>query len=305
MRYKFAKILHQLALKDKQIVFLTGDLGFNVFEPLQKSLKKRFINAGVAEHNMITAAAGLSYAGFKPWVYSIAPFVTIKVLEEIRNDVCVNAADVKIVGLGGGFDYGIAGPTHHALEDVAILRTLPYMIVYTPSSYTDLATVVAKVHQQKGPAYLRLTKAEELPLPLPTYSPCRRLVKGNKITVIVLGSMIGTVIKAYMRLTEKCQDAVDLWVISELPFAPPAGLVDSLESTHIVCVIEEHVATGGLGQYLSAWMIQKNLVLKAFSHLFAKPELSKKYGDRDFYLKQTGLDETSIVKTIKALYAKS
>lgn len=305
MRYKFAEIIQRLALKDKQIIFLTGDLGFNVFEPLQKTLKTRFINAGVAEHNMMTVAAGLTHAGFKPWVYSIAPFVTIKVLEEIRNDLCAIRANVKIVGLGGGYDYGMAGPTHHALEDIAVLRTLPYMKIYTPCSYTDLEMVIAKMHQQKTPEYLRLTKAEELPLKLPPYAACRRVIKGKKITVMVLGSMIGTVLKTYLKLNQKYQKAVDLWTVSELPFTTPTGLINSIKGTRTLCVIEEHVSIGGLGQYISSWILQKKLPLKDFCHLFARPERSKKYGDRDFYLKQTALDPASIVKIIKTLYDKN
>src|SRR5258708_5014050 len=118
MRYAFAKIIEKIAQKDKKVVFMTGDLGYHAFEKLKAVMGNRFINAGVAEHNMVTAAAGMAYAGLKPWIYSIAPFVTVKVLEEIRNDVYLPNYNVKIVGLGGGYDYGIAGPTHHALSDV-------------------------------------------------------------------------------------------------------------------------------------------------------------------------------------------
>src|SRR3990167_8515564 len=118
MRYKFADNLLKIAKKDKKIVLMTGDLGAHLFEPLREELGDRFINAGVAEHNMVTAAAGMAYAGLKPWIYSIAPFVTVKVLEEIRNDICLPNYNVKIIGLGGGYDYGIAGPTHHAINEI-------------------------------------------------------------------------------------------------------------------------------------------------------------------------------------------
>src|SRR3989338_3456217 len=132
MRYLFGKYFQNIAEKDKKSIFMTGDLGFNAFEPLQEAIGARFINAGVAEHNMVTAAAGLAYAGFKPWIYSIAPFVSIKVLEEIRNDVSIPNNNVKIVGLGGGYDYAIAGPTHHILQDVSMILSLQNFKVYAP-----------------------------------------------------------------------------------------------------------------------------------------------------------------------------
>src|SRR3989344_524664 len=200
MRYPFAETLLRIGRRDKKVILMTGDLGFNLFEPLQKELGPRFINAGVAEHNMISAAAGLAYAGFQPWVYSIAPFVTIKVLEEIRNDVCIGKRDVKVIGLGGGFDYAIAGATHHMLNDIALMGSLPDMHIFTPGFPEDVAFVVSAMHILQGPAYLRLTKAEKVNLPYVSYKPCRNILKGERVTVIVLGSVIGKVAPSLNRL---------------------------------------------------------------------------------------------------------
>src|SRR3989338_8709678 len=196
MRYKFAEIFEQIAKKDKKTVFMTGDLGFHAFERLRDKLGDRFINAGVAEHNMVTAAAGMAYVGLKPWIYSIAPFVTIKVLEEIRNDICLPNYNVKIIGLGGGYDYGIAGPTHHAINDVGIMMTLPNMRIYAPGSAEDLEEIIKKMHEEKGPAYLRLTKAEKLDVETTKYAPVRRVLEGNKLVAVVFGSIINRVLPA-------------------------------------------------------------------------------------------------------------
>lgn len=296
MRYIFAKRFLQLALKDKKLIFMTGDLGFNAFESLKSSLGERFINAGVAEHNMITAAAGLSYTGFAPWVYSIAPFVSIKVLEEIRNDICFAKRNVKIVALGGGYDYAIAGPTHHALEDVAAILTLPNIKVYIPGFSEDVIPIINKIYRDIGPSYLRLTKAVKIDLEPPTYQSCRRILAGNRVTVIVLGSIIAKVVEACKNLK-----GVDLWLVTELPLEVNKELFNSIIKTKRVCVIEEHVASGGLGQILGHLIGTNKIGLKNFIHLYAKGHLSGKYGSREFYLKETGLDSKSIAKTLQII----
>lgn len=299
MRYKFADVLEQIAKKDKKTVFMTGDLGFHAFEKLREELGDRFINAGVAEHNMVTAAAGMSYTGLKPWIYSIAPFVTIKVLEEIRNDICLPNYNVKIVGLGGGYDYGIAGPTHHAINDVGIMMALPNMKVYTPGFAEDLETIIEKINEEKGPAYLRLTKAEKLDVKASKYAPVRKILEGNKLVVIVLGSIINRVLPAIASLQKK--NVVDLWLVSEFPFQLNRELKSSLKELQTVLVIEEHVKTGGLGQYFSHLLLENKITLKRFRHLYAKGYISHRYGSRDFYLKENRLDKESITKTIESL----
>jgi transketolase len=119
--------------EDPQFIFLTGDLGFNALEPLREAMGTRFINAGVAEQNMVSVAAGLAMSGLRPWVYSIAPFIYGRPFEQIRNDVCLHDLPVALVGNGGGYAYGVMGSTHHALEDYGVLLTLPNLRVYVPA----------------------------------------------------------------------------------------------------------------------------------------------------------------------------
>jgi transketolase len=299
MRYKFAEIFEQLAKKDKKTVFMTGDLGFHAFEKMRDSLGERFINAGVAEHNMVTAAAGLASSGLKPWIYSAAPFVTIKVVEEIQNDICLPNHDVKIIGLGGGYDYGIAGPTHHAINDIGIMLTLPNIKVYAPGFVEHLKTIIERLHKEAGPAYLRLTKAEKLDTAIPAYASLCRVLKGNKLVVIALGSIINRVIPAILSL--KKEESIDLWLISEIPFTLPSELVASLERTKSVLVVEEHVKTGGLGHYLQHLLWEQNIKLKKFKHLHAKGYISHRYGSRDFHLKENRLDPENLKKELAAI----
>lgn len=299
MRTSFAQTILKLAKYDKKIIFLTGDLGFNAFEPLQKQLKNRFINAGVAEHNMVTVAAGIAYAGFRPWIYSIAPFVTIKVLEELRNDVCFNRRNVKVVGLGGGYDYGLAGPTHHALQDVATMLTLPYMKIYAPGFREDVEAVVSKMHKSNGPGYLRLTKAKPLlESPIP-YKAVRNIRQGNKITILAFGSIVRKVLDGIDHSPKK--NNIDLWLISELPTRFPHALIQSIQKTKTVCVVEEHVQSGALGNYINELLVRKRINIQNFVHLFAKGYISKKYGDQDFYLRESGLDSKSIMSIVESM----
>ena len=129
MRVEFvnAVIKHYETIRNQ--VFLTGDLGFMALETVREKFGKYFINAGVAEQNMISVAAGLAAEGFIPWVYSISPFATLRPYEQLRNDVCHHNLPVKIVGNGGGYGYGIMGATHHTLEDIGAMRLLPGMKV--------------------------------------------------------------------------------------------------------------------------------------------------------------------------------
>jgi len=246
----------------------------------------------------VTAAVGMAYAGLRPWIYSIAPFVTVKVLEEIRNDVCLPNYNVKIVGLGGGYDYGIAGPTHHALNDIAIMMTLPNLKIYTPGIAEDLESIINKIYKESGPAYLRLTKAEKIDVSITPYVPVRRIIKGEKLTVVVLGSIINRVLPAALNLKK---NAVDLWLVSEFPLHIPKELFASIKKTRALCVVEEHVSAGGLGHQLNQILVENRVSFKHFIHLFAKGYVSHRYGSRDFYLKESGLDEKSIARTIENL----
>ncbi len=295
MRYIFAEQFQKIADSDKKTVFMTGDLGFNAFEPLIQSMGPRFINAGVAEHNMVTAAAGLAYSGLKPWIYSIAPFVSIKVLEELRNDVCLPNANVKIVALGGGFDYAIAGPTHHALEDVALMLTLPNMKIYVPSFPQDIAPIIKEMSEHQSPSYLRLTKAHTTNINIPAFKPMRQVIKGDKLTIVVLGSLAVEVIDAVSKFEYK----IDLWAVSQLPLRIDDAFEESIKKTKSLIIIEEHVEHGGLGQYLSAYLMKRGRVSPNFIHLATKGYQSGLYGSRDFYLKENSLDKKSIARIVE------
>jgi transketolase len=277
------------------MVFLTGDLGFMALEPLRNSLGDRFINCGVAEQNMVTVAAGLAKEGFDVWVYSIAPFCYARALEQIRNDVCLHELPVRLLGNGGGYGYGVMGPTHHALEDYGILLTLPGMGVYVPAFDEDVASVVVRAGASSRPCYIRLGRGELPPqVEAPAYAPWRRLAAGDGPVVIVAGPLAGSALRVLATLGA-CRP--ELWVVSELPFgrAPPPGeLAERIARCRRLCVIEEHVAHGGLGAMLSQWVLETGLPLLRYDHLYARGYPSQRYGSQAYHRRDSGLDPDSI-----------
>lgn len=299
MKIEFAKSFEKLANKDKKVFFLTGDLGFNAFENLKKTLNNRFINAGVAEQNMISVAAGMARMGIKPWVYSIAPFLTLKTVEQVRNDICHLSLPVKLVGNGGGYGYGIMGEAHHVLEDIAIYTSFPNMKIYCPAFIEDIDVIVKKMYKERNPSYLRLNLAPPTTVKLPLYSSVRQVVKGSDITVLVLGYLVHNVIRSITAIGKK--NKVDVWSVTELPLKLPDKFFFSLKKSKKLIVIEEHTNMGGLGASLVPHLIKLNIHLKNHIHLYAKGYPSEYYGSHAYHLEENSLSATGIKKNIETL----
>ena len=297
MRKLFAVAIESLARKDPRLVFLTGDLGFHAFESLSKTLSQRFINAGVAEANMVDVASGLSYLGEHPWVFSITPFLTLKTVEQLRNSACFLNLPVKLVGNGGGYGYGILGATHHSLEDIAILSALPNMKIYSPAFTEDVPLIVNKMHRERGPGYLRLNLAQPQEISLPRYQGLRRIKKGNKVSLLVLGHLIHNALP----VCQKFPQQVDLWSLTEIPFTLSTAFLDSLKKTQRLIVVEEHRTEGGVGEKLMSRLLQKKIRLKQIIHLSAKGYPSHLYGSQKFHWRENDLDERGIFKAVNKM----
>lgn len=299
MRNDFASVIETIGKKDKEVIFLTGDLGFNAFEGITETLGNRFINAGVAEQNMVSVASGMAYMGLKPWVYSIAPFITLKTAEQVRDDMCHQNLSVKLVGNGGGYGYGIMGATHHVLEDISIFASFPHMRIYVPAFQEDIEPIVKKMYKAHGPAYLRLGSAEAHDLVLPPYQGVRRLMSGNKVTMIVLGPLIHNTLTALRTLNHK--QAIDLWCITEFPFTISDDLMQSIRKTKHLIILEEHTNYGGLGQTVLSRLVEPQVLLSKFIHLYAQGYPSHLYGSQKFHLQENQLDPNGILENLKQL----
>jgi transketolase len=282
---------------DPDFAFLTGDLGFQALEPLRDAAGSRFINAGVAEQNMVGVAAGMARTGLRPWVYSIAPFVYARPYEQVRNDICMHDLPVKLVGNGGGYGYGSMGGTHHALGDYGALLCLDHMHVFVPAFAADVAAIIDWLTVFPHPAYLRLGRCE-LPAGFspPPYAPWRQLLHGDGPTMVVVGPLVGSIWDAVAGLPETQRP--NLWVVTELPIgaeALPADFRDQLRTSQRLVVVEEHVAQGGAGQMLLYALAAAGLSPGRFTHRYATGYKSGYSGSQIFYRQESGLDPESIV----------
>ena len=299
MRNAYCRAMEALGARP-DLLFMTGDLGFMALEPLQKALGPRFINAGVAEQNMVAAAAGAAATGLTVWAYSIAPFVYARPFEQVRNDVCLHGHSIKLVGNGGGYGYGSMGATHHALEDYGVLGTLKGMRAYVPAFAADVEAMVPVMQAQAGPAYLRLGRDEKpAALALPAYAPWRCLLPGGRGVLLAVGPLAGVYAQALLALSEAQRPA--LWCLSELPLLEevPAPFLAALEAGGTLCVAEEHVANGGVGAQLALALAKSGKTPARFIHRHAQGYPSGLYGSQSFHRQECGLDAASVLAAFK------
>jgi transketolase len=288
------------AAANERMLFLTGDLGFMALEPLQTAMGSRFINAGVAEQNMVSVAAGLSHQGFDVWAYSIAPFCYARPFEQIRNDVTFHKLPVRLVGNGGGYGYGVMGPTHHAIEDYGVMLCLPNMSAYIPVFDEDLAAVVARAGASEGATYLRLGRGEKPKgYAVPAYAPWRQLTQGGGPVVIAVGPLAGSYIETFEVLPSG--DRPNLWAVSELPIeysAIPQQLWEQIVQSGELCVAEEHVRRSGAGSELALHLVDHGVALRRFIHLYARAHHFERYGSQTFLRRESGLDADALLAVL-------
>ncbi len=286
---------------DERLIFLTGDLGFMALEPLRDVMGPRFINAGVAEQNMVSVAAGLAATGLRPWVYSIAPFIYARPFEQIRNDVCMHDLPVVLIGNGGGYAYGAMGATHHALEDYGTLSGLPNMHSFVPAFGEDVPVIIKKLTAFHHPAYLRLGRCEKPDgFELPPYAPWRRLLEGKGETMLITGPLAGGILGRLLDMDEALRPS--LWVLSELPVdvdTIPDDFISDVRRTRSLFVAEEHVAHGGLGQMIVHALASRGEELLKFTHRCARGYESTLYGSQKFHRRECGLDPSSIAEALR------
>ncbi len=250
MRDAFVRTLMDIAGRDPRVMLLTGDLGFGVLTPFAQAYPKQYLNVGVAEQNMTGLAAGLALEGRVVFTYSIANFNTLRCLEQIRNDVCHHRADVKVVSVGGGFCYGALGISHHATEDLAILRALPGLTVAAPGDPVETDALVRAAAATPGPFYLRLGRGGEATVheggtKIALGKACR-LRDGADAALVSTGGMLPNALAASKLLAERgiAASVTSLHTLKPLDEAAVAGLA---RETGLVATVEEHIAKGGLG----------------------------------------------------------
>lgn len=307
MRTAFIEALSEMAAEDPRVTLIVGDLGFGVVDNFAKRFPDQYINAGVAEQNMSGLAAGLAMAGKVVFTYSIANFPTLRCLEQLRNDVCYHKTNVVAVAVGGGFSYGSLGMSHHATEDLAILRSLPGMTVIAPGDPLEAKAATRAVAAGVGPVYLRLARAGE---PLVHRRPIDwRIGKalairhGNDITLISTGSMLPIAVSAADALAAYGLSVEVLSMHTIKPLDTDAVL-DAARRTRRIVTLEEHSVLGGLGGAVAEVLCESDVRNIRFKRIGLPSEFSKQVGNQEYLRKIYGLDVDSVVRSVYQLWNK-
>ena len=302
MRNDFVRQLMVEMERDENIYLLTGDLGFRAFEPVKERFPNRFVNAGVAEANMMGVAAGMALTGKKVVAYSIASFATMRCFEQIRSDICYHNLDVKIVGVGGGVNYAHQGVTHHTVEDLALMRVLPNMRVICPSYSWEAREATRVAIQDKGPVYLRFGKS-----PNGDYSQQDFdfkfgkgfvIKEGSDVALICTGNMLDITLAAAELIQQRIHKSV---CVVSMPCIKPLdtemikGLSQRVEA---IITIEEHSVIGGLGCAVGDVLLSCRLTKCIFEPIGFKDTFVHEVGCRDYLLACVGLDAEGITRRV-------
>jgi transketolase len=243
-------------------MLLTGDLGFAAIEPFAETFPDRFYNVGVAEQNMLGIATGLAEAGFLPFVYSIAPFATRRPYEFIHNGPVLHKLPVRIVGIGGGFEYGHAGPTHHGIDDVALMRVLPEIAIISPADHEQAVTALWQTWDWPGPVYYRLGKDDATTVPglggefQVGRTQCLR--QGTDLALIAMGS-VATEAEAAARDLARCGVQASVVVVASVRPTPTDDLAAALSRVPLAMSVEAHSINGGLGSLVAEIIAEQGM----------------------------------------------
>lgn len=302
MRDTFVRTLVQLAKEDKNIELITGDLGFGVLKPFWEQCPDQFTNAGIAEQNMTGVAAGMALAGKNVFTYSIGNFPTLRCLEQIRNDCAYHNANVKVVCVGGGFVYGSLGMSHHATEDIAIMRSLPDVVVMAPGDLVEAEEATKAIAAYHGTCYLRLGRGGEKRIHdhIDNFQIGKaiKIHDGNRIAIFSAGAIFDEVQEAYSQLKEMGLNPI----VYTFPTIKPIDkeVIDSCaQKCDFIVTCEEHNIIGGFGSVVSEVMAESKNRKAYLVRIGLNDQYATKVGSQKYLRGQYYMDANSIVEIIK------
>ena len=302
MRAAFISALTERANRDDRVMLLTGDLGFMVVERFAKAHGDRFLNMGVAEANMVGVATGLARQGFVPFCYSIATFATMRALDQFRNGPVLHRLPVRIVGTGGGFAYGTAGATHHAIEDIGVMRLLPGCAVICPSGDTQAVAALDASWDWPGPVYFRLAKdsmaVEELNGGF-DFGRVETVFSGDDLLLVTTGAMTRDTVAAARSLREVGVRAT-VAVVQAIAPVPAEDLAALLARHRTVITVEDHGIDGGLGTVVGELISEGGFGTKLI-RMGISGDLGPRSGSEAYLRRQCRLDVDGIVGTARML----
>ncbi|MCB0353503.1 MAG: hypothetical protein KDD64_08270 [Bdellovibrionales bacterium] len=295
MRDAFIQTLSELAERDPKVLLITGDLGFKVFDDYCERFPNQFLNVGIAEQNMTGVATGMALEGWTVFTYSIGNFPTLRCLEQIRNDACYHGANVKVVCIGGGFSYGALGISHHATEDLAILRALPDITVTVPSDLYEVREATKAIYETPGTCYLRLDRAagSERPTPQFELGKMRRHKEGSEVAFLCCGGVLEEAMIA-ARLLDDAGYSSSVCSVHTLKPLDQETILATARSVRALFTLEEHTVEGGLGGAVSEVLVESGIALPTFRRLGLRSGFSSLVGSQEYLRQQYGIDGKSI-----------
>ncbi len=307
-RKAFGEAVQELARSNPLILAMTGDLTLSVnLTDFEKEFPERFINFGVAEQNLVASAAGMAIGGMIPFVATFASFLTLRSCEQIRNDCAYAQTNVKLVGANAGISGGPAGPTHHSIEDLAMLRAMPNMTVITPADSYETRAAVRWMAEQPGPMYLRLgrdpwsllhTSPEAVNF-RPGGSECFR--DGDDVTLFAIGNMVAEAIRASEELSK---EGIHARVVSFFTLKPidREAILAAARQTGALITVEDHNVIGGLGSAVAEVAVEAGVPL-VFKRLGVPDQFSPVGGAEELYARYR-MDTPGIIATVREVLAQ-
>ena len=301
MRTTFINTLIELAKKDDRIFLITPDMGYSVLEKYRDEFPDRFLNSGIAEQNSISIASGLAASGKIVYVYDIIPFVTMRCFEQVRLDLAYNQTNVKLVGIGAGLTYGSLGTSHHAIEDIAIMRAIPNMTVLCPGDPIETRELICRSYETFGPMYIRLGKNGE-----PKIHPDgTRIEIGKAIDVtdgkdFALITTSNTLEIGKKWVDEWKEENIDVNLIS-MPSIKPFDherIHELLSKDLPIITFEEHNIIGGLGSSVAEIIAESDKSVK-FKRIGIPDTFSHYVGQHEYQRKMFGLLEKPSIDFLK------
>lgn len=297
MRTAWIKSLERLAQDNPDIMLLVGDIGFGVVQDFAERFPNQFLNTGINEQAMTGMAAGIALTGKTVFTYSIANFPTLRCLEQIRNDVCYHRTNVVIVSVGGGYCYGALGASHHATEDLAIMRALPGLTVLAPGDPLEVDALMEQIVARRGPCYLRLGRAGEPVVhqspPQLTLGEILKVREGDAATLLSIGGMLKVCSEVVDDLAEEGVRCSLLSVHTLKPLDREA-IIRAAQATGVLITVEEHSLIGGLGSAVAEVLMDAGLSRTVLKRLGIKDGFSSQIGDQNYHLEKQGLTRPAI-----------
>lgn len=300
MRAAFSDALVRLAKADPKVLLLTGDHGYALFDDFRRECPAQYINAGIAEQNMVGMAAGLARTGFRPFVYGLSAFIPVRVVEQIKLDIAHDRLPVVLIGDGAGFVYSHLGTSHQSTEDIACTRAIPDLSVYSPADRFELSACMTLAYQSKSPVYLRMGKSDRgdvhTQLPLASVGALLLIKQGQagNVSFIATGSMVRTAAD----IAAASYPEASVW---SAPFIKPmdANQVAAIcAQSRAVVVLEEHSVMGGLGSAIAEIAAESTPV--RLLRIGVPDRFSQHCGTYEYLLKEHGLDRAAVAQRIEA-----